>query len=104
MCPDSDHSQTESEPGVAPITREVLVRWKLELRDFFSVTERKLNKFRNARDLQETSEPKPSVQWIGPTASGSPTPLYEASAKDEPVDRLQAIKNRLAAQLENASR
>lgn len=102
MTMENDGSHSDSERVTAPLTQDVLVRWKSEIREFFNTTRRKLDQMREAGNLAQPSEPKPPTHNSHPTARDGSAPIQAASAEDDSLDRLQVIKRRLAAQLENS--
>lgn len=108
MFPDNDHRHADAEPDSAPVNHATLVQWKSEIRDFFVATEQKLSQFQNAQELQDSPEivaSAPQAHWAD---SKSIATIEQAPANQESregsLDRLQVIKHRLAAQLENSRR
>lgn len=99
MSIDNDSNAMAAERAMPPLTHDVLARWKLEIRDFFATTQRKLNQLREA--LPQSYEPKQPVS-VTRSMTGEYPPTHDATAADESLDRLQAIKRRLAAQLGNS--
>lgn len=99
MSADSDSTLSETEAHAGPITREVLSRWRSELREFFSATEQKLNRIRDAATADDRPRP---LQIAEPKTSEGPD--SHAAAADQSLDRLQSIKRRLAEQLEASRR
>lgn len=95
---------TDAAPHPSELTRETLESWRAELSSFFADTRRRLQQLGHAEPATATLQPAASAA-ICQLASGTESAPPRAAAEgDKPLDRLQAIKLRLASQLENAQR
>ncbi|WP_203328983.1 hypothetical protein [Candidatus Laterigemmans baculatus] len=108
MFLESDHRHADSDLDADPtssaalIDHDTLAEWKAEIRDFFARTGQRLNQFQVAPHPSETDPNLPAD--TATKDSVTELPPTSRAADEGSLDRLQIIKNRLAAQLENSRR
>lgn len=92
----------ESQQLARPLTHTILERWEAELRDFFRATRSELAELAEELGAEMPHAPRHGdVATPLPSDSETRAPGGTQSA-GEPLDPLQAIKQRLAARLGNA--